>query len=98
VEALHSRLIVETLIEELKLEATDEEVEEEIDGLASPDGSDLQEFIDYYKDETMREYLKEDIKERKFFDILLERNVIKTGEKVNFTELVSHHNHGRDNE
>jgi trigger factor len=98
VEALHSRLIVETLIEELKLEATDEEVEDEIERLASEDGIDLEEYRKYYEDETMKEYLKEDIKERKFFDILLERNVIKTGEKVNYPELVSHHNHGRDKE
>jgi len=96
--ALHSRLIVETLIEELKLEATDEDVEKEIERIALESSSDPEEVRKYYKEETMREYLEEDIKERKFFDILLERNVIKAGEKTNYLELVSsrHHEHDHD--
>jgi len=96
--ALHSRLIVETLIEELKLEATDDEVEDEIERMASENGSNPEEYREYYKGETMREYLKEDIKERKFFDILLEKNIIKTGEKVNYLELASRHNHDHDHD
>jgi len=101
VRTLHSRVIVETLIEELKLEASDGEVDEEIDRIAQEDGGDPEEYRKYYEGETMREYLKEDIKERKFFDILLEKNVIKAGERINYLELFSnhdHHDHGQDEE
>jgi trigger factor len=98
VKALHSRLIVETLIEELKLEAPDDEVEDEIDRLALESGSEAEEVRKYYEDEMAREYLKEDIKEKKFFDLLLEKTVIKAGEKSNYMELVSSHNHDHDHE
>ena len=96
VRALHSRLIVETLIEELKLEAPDEEVEDEIEKQALESGSKEEEVRKYYEEEMMREYLKEDIKEKKVFDLLLEKNVIKAGEKANYLELVSTHNHDHD--
>jgi trigger factor len=91
--ALHSRLIVETLIEELKLEASDEEVENEIERQASESGAEEEEVRKYYGEEMTREYLKEDIKEKKFFDLLLEKNIIKKGEKVNYMELASKHDH-----
>jgi hypothetical protein len=37
----------------------------------------------------MMNFLKEEIKERKFYDILLEKNKFKTGEKKNYMDLVS---------
>jgi len=98
VKALHSRLIVETLIEELKLEASDDEVEDEIDRLVLENDTEEEEIRKYYENEMMREYLKDDIKEKKFFDLLLEKNVIKAGEKSNYMELVSSHNHDHDHE
>jgi len=98
VRALHSRLIVETLIEELKLEASDEEVENEIEKQVSESGSEEEEVRKYYEEEMMREYLKEDIKEKKLFDLLLEKNVINKGEKVNYMELASSHNHDHNHD
>jgi trigger factor len=89
VKALHSRLIVETLIEDLKLEAGDEEVAGEIERLAAGDNAAAEDIKKYYEQETMKEYLKEDIKERKLFDILLSENTIKTGKKENYLDLLS---------
>jgi trigger factor len=88
VKALHSRLIVETLIKDLALEASDEEVEKEFETLAAESESPIEEIKKYYEQENMREYLKEDIKERKFFDILLAENKIKKGKKENYLDLV----------
>jgi trigger factor len=88
VKALHSRLIVETLIQDLGLEASDEEVEKEFETLAAETGSPPEEIKKYYEQENMREYLKEDIKERKFLDILLAENKIKPGKKENYLDLV----------
>ena len=99
VKALHSRLIVETLIEELKLEASDDEVEDEIDRIVDLENDDKEEEIrKYYEEEMAREYLKEDIKEKKFFDLLLEKSVIKAGEKVGYLELASSHHHDHDHD
>jgi len=87
--ALHSRLIVETLIEELKLEASDEEVEKEHERMASESGASIEEVKKYYESGQMREYLKDDIKERKLFDMFLEKNTIKAGKKQKYMDLIS---------
>jgi trigger factor len=88
VKALHSRLIVETLIKNLALEASDEEIEKEFESLAGEAGSSVEDIKKYYEQPEAREYLKEDIKERKLFDLLLAENKIKKGKKENYLDLV----------
>jgi trigger factor len=89
VNGLHSRLIVETLIEELKLEAHDEELEKELERIAAESEASLEDVKKYYENPHMKELLKEDIKEHKFFDILIEKNNVRTGEKEKYADLVS---------
>ncbi|MDR1446093.1 MAG: trigger factor [Treponema sp.] len=84
VRALHSRLIVETLIEQEKLEAGDDEVEKEFERMAEEMGSPIEEIKKYYQGDAMQEY----IKERKFFDMLLAENTLKPGKKMNYLDLV----------
>ncbi|MDR2159883.1 MAG: trigger factor, partial [Treponema sp.] len=88
VKALHSRLIVETLIEQEKFGASDEEVDQEMERQAADMETPVEEIKKYYEDETMREYLREDIKERKLFDVLLAENTIKPAEKVNYLDIM----------
>ena len=88
-KALHSRLIVETLIEEQKLETSDAEVEKELETMAAETGTALEEFKKYYEEDNMQEYLKEDIKERKLFDILLAENTVKPGAKAKYLDLAA---------
>jgi trigger factor len=89
VRALHSRLIVETLIEELKIEANDEEVEKELERVAEESEATIEDVKKYYEEGQMKEYISEDIKERKFFDMLLEKNNVKYGEKKRYIDLFS---------
>ncbi|MDR1971493.1 MAG: trigger factor [Treponema sp.] len=89
IKALHSRLLVETLMEDLKLEAGEEEVTGEIETLAAEDPSMAEEIKKYYEKDGMRDYLKEELKERKLFDILLAESVIKPGKKENYLDLMS---------
>jgi len=86
--ALHSRLIVETLMENLKLEATDEEYEKEVDTIAGA-GENAGQIRDYYRTDQMKELLKDQIRERKLFAILSEKNTIKTGDKMKYLEFLS---------
>jgi trigger factor len=91
-KALKSRLVVETLIEELKLEASDEEVEQKIEDLAA--GADSMENAEsvrkYYKEEeNAKEYLKEDIKEQKLFDLFVAENMIRKGKKESYLDIMS---------
>ena len=87
VKALHSRLIVETLIEDLKLEVSPEDIDKELEKLAAENEGKLEELKKYYEDGQMLEYLKEGIKEQKFLDLLFEKNTIKTGIKTNYVDL-----------
>ncbi|MDR3174858.1 MAG: trigger factor, partial [Treponema sp.] len=89
VKALHSRLIVETLMEDLKLEAGEEELNGEIEKLAAGNETMAEEIRKYYQGEQARSYLQEEIKERKLFDILLAENTIRPGEKGNYLDLMT---------
>ena len=88
-KTLHSRLIIETLIEEQKLEASDEDVESELERIAAENGAAIEEIRKYYEAERAMDYLREEIKERKMFDILLEKNTIKPGKKEKYMDLIS---------
>ena len=85
--AIHSRLIVETLIENLKLEARDDELENEIEKIAG-DKETSEQIREYYKNPEVRDFLREDIKERKLFDILFEKNPEKSGKKAKYVDLM----------
>jgi len=86
--SLHSRMIVETLIEEQKFEVSDEDVEKEMERIAVEGGVDINEVK---KDHTVQDiaYLKEDIKERRLFDILLGENTFNPVKKENYLDFMS---------
>jgi trigger factor len=86
--ALHSRLIIETLIEEQNFEVTDEDAEKEIERIAAENNVEVEEVKKSYNDEAMF-YLKEDIKERRVTDMLLAENTLKTGKKEKYVEIMS---------
>ncbi|MDR0600530.1 MAG: trigger factor [Treponema sp.] len=88
-KALKSRLIVETLIRDLNLEASDEEAEKEIEAQAGDSGASLEDLKKYYEQENAREYLKDDIRERKLFDILIAENNVKKGAKESYLDLMA---------
>jgi trigger factor len=88
VRMLHSRLIVETLIKELDFAVTDEELEQEIADLAEKSGTPLEDVKNYYAQDTMREYLIQDIKERKFLDILVAENTVTKGKQEKYLDIV----------
>ncbi|MDR2079840.1 MAG: trigger factor, partial [Treponema sp.] len=88
-KALHSRLIVESLMEELGLEAADNEMEKEYEKMAEETGQPVEDIKKYYEQDTMRTYLKEEIKERKLFDLMLAENTITKGKKEKYLDLVS---------
>jgi trigger factor len=88
-KALHARLVVETLIEELGLEASDEELEKTMESMAAEASGDLEAVKKYYQEENARFLLKEDIKERKLFDILIAENTVKAGKRETYLDLMA---------
>ena len=88
-KAIHSRLIVETLMENLKLEASDEEVNAEIESISVSAGESASRVRDYYQSDQMKDYIREDLKERKLYSILSEKNTVKPGDKVKYVDLIA---------
>jgi len=87
-KALHSRLIIETLMEEQKIEVSDADIEEEFKSIAAANGAEIEEVKKHYNEEALF-YMKEDIKEKKITDILLAENTLKQGKKENYLDFMS---------
>ena len=87
-KALHSRLIIETLLEEQKIEVTDDDVEKEFEKIAVENSVEVDEVKKHYDEQAMF-YLKEDIKERRLIDIMFSENTLKPGKKENYLDFVT---------
>jgi len=87
-KALHSRLIVEKLLEDQHIEVGDDEIEKEIEEIAAEAGMSKEDLMKRYSQDTAREYFKDEVKERKLFDMLLAENTIKTGSKTNYLDFM----------
>jgi trigger factor len=93
IRALHSRLIIEILIKDLNLESSDTDVKNKMKELAEEGKIPVEEIKEYYEKtdsdgEKMIEYLKEDIREGKLFNLLLAENTVKTGNKESYIEIM----------
>jgi len=86
--ALHSRLIVEKLMEDQHIEAGDDEIEKKIEEIAAESDMSVEDFIKHYGEGRAQEYVKDDVRERKLFDMLLTENSIKTGSKMNYLDFM----------
>lgn len=84
---LKSRIIVDSLIKEKNISVTPEEIEEEYNKIASEGGISVEEVKKHYSDPRTKEYLIDDAKERKLYDILYKEVKVTKGDKVSFDEL-----------
>jgi trigger factor len=89
VRALQLKLIVNTLIQNLGIGADDKDIEKEFEVHSRETGASVEKIEKYYESDQMREYLKEQIRERKFLDLLLAENTIKKGPHTKYLDLVS---------
>ena len=87
-KALHSRLIIETLIEDEKIEVSDEDVENEFKKMAAENGAEVDDVKKNYSEEDVF-YLKEEIKERRIVDKLFSENNLKQGKKEKYLDFIS---------
>ena len=86
-KSLHSRLIVETIMEDCKIEVSDEELKQELEDLAAGAGTSGEDLRARYEDEQL-EAIRNEIRDDKFFDFLLSENTIKTGPKTSYLDLM----------
>jgi trigger factor len=87
-KAIQNRLIVETLMQDAGTDAGGEDIEKEFEAQSREAGVSVDEIKKYYESDQMSGYLKEQIKEQKFFDLLLSENTIKKGNHIKYLDLV----------
>ena len=104
-KVLHSRMIIETLMEEQNIQISDEDLEKEYEQMARDDlklqdkdisdelsAGDLKNKIEEIKNSLKEQdifYLKEQIKEQRTTDIMLAENTFNPGKKENYLDLMS---------
>jgi len=87
-KSLKSQLLIHKMIEDEKIEASDEDVEAEIKRQAESGSMGFEDLKEYYEKNGMVDMLKHDIQERKLFDFLFSVNTIKKGKKLKFMDLM----------
>ena len=76
------------LIEDEKIEATEEEIEEEIKEQAIGSGQKYKEFKELIEKNNYTPHIESDVKNKKFIDFLISKNTITKGKKVDYLDLL----------
>jgi trigger factor len=88
-KALKARLVVETLMKELSVAVEDADLEKEFETMAASMNVGVDEVKKHYERDDMKDYLREDLKERRLFDLVLAETKVKKGKKVKYLDLVA---------
>jgi trigger factor len=88
IDSLKKRLAIQKMIEEEKIEAADEDIEEEFKKQAEANSMSTDEIKEYYKQNNLNEYLQHEIAERKLFDNVLQETNTKKGKKEKFLDFI----------
>lgn len=84
---LKARVVVETLLKEYNISITPEEVEAEYATIAKGADTTVEEVKKHYEDPRAKEYLIDDIKEKKLYNILYDKVKVVEGDKTSFEDL-----------
>ena len=84
---LKSRLIVEQLLQDKNITVTPEEVEAEYAKMAEDAGTTVDAIKEQSKDPRYKEYIIDDLKERKLFEDLYKQVKVSKGDKMEFADL-----------
>jgi len=86
--ALKSRLVTMALIGEAGIEATDDDLREELEKIASANGSTVETIRERFEAEDAMEIVADNIRERKAHDLLLAENKVKEGGEVAYLDFM----------
>ncbi len=84
---LKSRLIVEELLKMRKIEVSDAEIDAEYEKIGAEANISAEEVKKHYADAQRKEYLKDDIREKKLYAQLFSEVKISKGDKTTFADL-----------
>ena len=88
-KSLKTQLIFNKIIEDEKIEVSDDEMEEEIKKQAEMYNMPVEDLKKSFGEAGLKEYLSNDLKQKKLLDFLLENaKVTKDSEKVDYSDLI----------
>ena len=87
-KTVKGQLLIGKILEEEKIEASDEELDEEIKVQSANSGMSEEDFSKYLEQNNMKEYVRHSLKEKKTYDMLLENCTFKTGDKIKFLDFI----------
>jgi len=90
--SLKFQLLVEKIREMEKIEATEDEVYEELKTQAERANQDYETVKEQYEKNNLLDYVKTDVQNRKLFDFMLEQSKIKRGKKLDYLDFMQNNN------
>ncbi len=84
---LKSRLIVDALLRERNISVTPEEIEAKYQEIADQSNTTVEEVKKHYDDPRSKEYLVDDTKEQKLYELLFKEVKVSKGDKIEFADL-----------
>ncbi|MCG8452500.1 MAG: trigger factor [Spirochaetales bacterium] len=87
-KSIKTRLIFGKIVEEEKIEASDDEVVAELEKRAEEFKMPAEELEKMFGGPQFREYIKNELAQTKLFDFLLGAASVKKGEKIDYTDLM----------
>ncbi len=88
-QRLRRTLIIQKILEVEKIEITDEEAEAHLREEAAANNSDVEQVVEYYKNNGMLSYVQQELAEKRLFDSLIESAKVKKGKKQSYLDLMS---------
>ncbi len=86
---LRRTLIVQKLIETEKIEVSNEEAENHVRAEAEANKSDVDQVIEYYRNNQMLPYIQQELAERRLFDTIIEKAKVSNGDKMSYVDLMN---------
>ncbi len=87
-KTLRFQLIMNKIIEEEKIEASDKEIDDEIKHQAASSSQKYEDFKEIIEKNNYSDHIAADVKNRKLIDFLLSKNTFTKGDKIDFIDLV----------
>ncbi len=87
-KTVKGQLLISKIGDEEKIEASDEELDDEIRTQSAQSGMSEEDFKNYIEQNNMKEYVRLSLKERKTYDMLMENSKFRKGEKIKFLDFI----------
>lgn len=92
VKRIKSTLLTNEIIKAEKVEISDEDIDNFYKEQAESTNQSEEEIKKLYEEKNYLDYLKDELKHRKVYDLILSKTKIKKGEKIDFIDLVGQQN------